>query len=45
MTAKGEYVKRGVDVVRDSEMKMEEVKASHTLGGAGDGETYGDGSE
>ena len=27
----GEYIKRGVGVVRDQTLKLEEVKASHTL--------------
>jgi hypothetical protein len=30
--ARGEYMKRGVDVVRDEVLKLEDVKASHTLG-------------
>ena len=36
--ATGEDVK-GVGVVRDKELKLEDGKASHTLGGAGDGGT------
>jgi hypothetical protein len=31
-------------VVRDEELKLEEVRASHTLGGAGEGDTEGEGS-
>jgi hypothetical protein len=27
----------GVDVMRDKELKLEEVESSHTLGGAGEG--------
>ena len=38
---RGNYIKRGVSgVVRDQEVKMEEVKVSHTLGGVGEEGTY-----
>ncbi len=30
--AKGEYIKRGVGVVRDLELKVEDVEVSHKLG-------------
>ena len=32
----GEYTNRGVSVVRNFKVKVEEVKASHTLGGTGE---------
>jgi hypothetical protein len=31
-------MKKGVGVVRDQELKLEEVKTSHTIGGAGEGD-------
>jgi len=31
-------------VVKDKEIKLEEVEASHTLGGAGEGRDQGEGS-
>jgi hypothetical protein len=37
--AKGEYINKGVGVMRDSKLKLEDLKASHTLGGAGEGNT------
>ena len=36
---KTEYTKRGVGVVRDYELKLEEVNVSHTLGVPGEGDT------
>jgi hypothetical protein len=35
---KGKYIKRGVGVVRDQQIKLELI-ASHTVGGAGEGKT------
>ena len=37
--AKGKYKTRGVGVMRDQKLKLEDLKASHTLGGAGEGHT------
>jgi hypothetical protein len=33
------YLKRGGGVVRDQGLKLEEVKATNTIGGEGEGET------
>jgi len=37
--SEGEYINMGVGVMRDYKLKLEDLKASHTLGGAGEGDT------
>ena len=34
-----EYIKRGVGVMRDYKLKLEDLKSSHTVGGSGEGDT------
>ena len=39
MDPSGEHINsRGVDVMRDQKLKLEDPKDSHTLGGVGEGE-------
>jgi hypothetical protein len=38
-------MQKGVGVVRGKELKLEDSEASHTLGGAGEGVTQGEGIE
>jgi hypothetical protein len=33
------YIKKGVDVMRDKKLKLEDLKSSHALGGAGEEDT------
>jgi len=35
----GEYINIGVGVIRDGKLKLEGLKASHTLGGGGQGDS------
>jgi hypothetical protein len=39
----GKYINKGVSVMRDYDPKLEDLKASHTLGGLGEGDTQGEG--
>ena len=44
LRARGKISQGGIGMMRELKLKVEDLKASHTLGEAGEGETQGEGS-